>query len=115
MATVTLERVTVPLRAFELRISLAVDSTFALVGPSGAGKSTVLNAIAGLVKPAAGSIRCDEEIWFDAARGVSLPPEQRRVGLVFQDYALFPHLTVRENVEYARRHAADDYLERFGI
>ena len=115
MATVTLERVAVPLRAFELRISLTVDSAFALVGPSGAGKSTVLNAIAGLVKPSAGSIRCDQEIWFDAERGVSLPPEQRRVGLVFQDYALFPHLNVRENIEYARRHAADEYLERFGI
>jgi molybdate transport system ATP-binding protein len=115
MATVTLEQVTVPLRAFELELSLAVDSTVALIGPSGAGKTTVLNAIAGLVRPAGGSIRCDEEVWFDAGRRVCLPPEQRRVGLVFQDYALFPHLTVRENVEYARRHAADAYLDRFRI
>ncbi|MDX6480953.1 MAG: molybdate transport system ATP-binding protein [Gaiellaceae bacterium] len=113
MATVTLEHVTVPLRAFELEVSLAVASTVALVGPSGAGKSTVLNAIAGLVRPSGGSIRCGEETWFD--NGVFLPPERRSVGLVFQDYALFPHLTVRENVEYARRHAAGEYLERFGI
>ncbi|HEY2354033.1 MAG TPA: ABC transporter ATP-binding protein [Gaiellaceae bacterium] len=113
MATVTLERVTVPLRAFELEVSLAVESTVALVGPSGAGKSTVLNAIAGLVRPSGGSIRCGEETWFDARRFV--PPERRSVGLVFQDYALFPHLTVRKNVEYARRHAADEYLERLGI
>ena len=49
------------------------------------------------------------------AAGVFVPPERRSVGLVFQDYALFPHLTVRQNVEYARRHAADEYLERFGI
>jgi molybdate transport system ATP-binding protein len=115
MATVTLERVTVPLRAFELEVSLALDSTVALVGPSGAGKSTVLNAIAGLVRPSGGSIRCGEETWFDAGIGVFVAPERRSVGLVFQDYALFPHLTVRQNVEYARRHAADEYLERFGI
>ena len=113
MATVTLENVTVPLRAFELDVSLAVERTVALVGPSGAGKSTVLNAIAGLVRPSGGSIRCGEETWFD--NDVCLAPERRRVGLVFQDYALFPHLTVRENVEYARRHAADEYLDRFGI
>jgi molybdenum ABC transporter ATP-binding protein len=115
MATLTLEQVTVPLRTFELRITLAVDSTFALVGPSGAGKSTVLNAIAGLVKPTGGAIRCNDETWFDAECAVFAPPERRRVGLVFQDYALFPHLTVRQNVEYARRHAADDYLDRFRI
>ena len=115
MATVTLEQVAVPLRTFQLRLSLAVDSTVALVGPSGAGKSTVLNAIAGLVKPAAGRIRCDDETWFDAEHRVFLPPEERRVGLVFQDYALFPHLTVRENIEYARRHSADAYLDRFRI
>ena len=115
MATVTLDQVTVPLRAFELRLSLTVSSTVALIGPSGAGKSTVLNAIAGLVEPAAGSIRCDEETWFDAERRVNVRPEDRRVGLVFQDYALFPHLTVRQNVEYARRNAADEYLDRFGI
>lgn len=115
MATFTLEGVTVPLRAFELRLSLTVDSTVALIGPSGAGKSTVLNAIAGLVKPTGGSIRCNEETWFDADRRIFVPPERRRVGLVFQDYALFPHLTVRENIEYARRQAADEYLDRFKI
>jgi molybdate transport system ATP-binding protein len=115
MATVTLDQVTVPLRSFRLCLSLTVDSTVALIGPSGAGKTTVLNAIAGLAEPVAGSIRCDEETWFDAEAGIFLRPEQRRVGLVFQDYALFPHLTVRQNIEYARRSAADGYLERFAI
>jgi molybdate transport system ATP-binding protein len=115
MAKLTLDQVTVPLRTFRLELSLEVGSTVALVGPSGAGKSTVLNTIAGLVKPAAGRISCDEEIWFDADRGVFVRPEDRRVGLVFQDYALFPHLTVRQNIEYARRHPADEYLERFQI
>jgi molybdenum ABC transporter ATP-binding protein len=115
MATVTLEHVSVPLRDFELRLSLAVDSTVALIGPSGSGKTTVLNAIAGLVQPAAGRIRCDEETWVDVERKVFVPPEERRVGLVFQDYALFPHLTVRQNIEYARRKGADEYLDRFRI
>jgi len=115
MATVTLEHLAVPLRDFELRLSLAVDSTVALIGPSGSGKTTVLNAIAGLVRPAAGRISCDEETWFDADRKVFVPPEERKVGLVFQDYALFPHLTVRQNIEYARRHGADEYLDRFQI
>jgi molybdate transport system ATP-binding protein len=115
MAKLILDQVTVPLRTFQLELSLEVGSTVALVGPSGAGKSTVLNTIAGLVKPAAGRISCDEEIWFDAGGGVFVRPEDRRVGLVFQDYALFPHLTVRQNIEYARRHPADEYLERFQI
>jgi molybdate transport system ATP-binding protein len=75
----------------------------------------VLNAIAGLVEPAQGRIRCRDETWFDADRGISVPPDRRKVGLVFQDYALFPHLTVRENIEYARHHPADAYLDRFQI
>ena len=115
MATVSLEQITVPLRTFELRLSLTVGSTVALIGPSGAGKSTVLNAIAGLVHPTAGRISCNHETWVDAERGIFVPPERRRVGLVFQDYALFPHLTVRQNIEYARRNPADEYLDRFGI
>jgi molybdate transport system ATP-binding protein len=115
MAALSLEQVVVPLRAFSLRLTLDVDSTIALVGPSGAGKTTVLRAIAGLVRPASGRIMSGDEVWFDAAKDISRPPDRRRVGLVFQDYALFPHLTVRQNIEYARRRPADDYLERFSI
>jgi len=115
MAALTLEEIVVPLRSFSLRLSLETDATVALVGPSGAGKTTVLRAIAGLVRPASGRIASGHEVWFDSARQLSLAPDRRRVGLVFQDYALFPHLTVRQNIEYARRHKADDYLERFSI
>jgi molybdate transport system ATP-binding protein len=115
MATLSLNRITVPLRAFQLELSCDVSSTRALVGPSGAGKSTVLRAIAGLVRPTSGSISVGGDVLFDGRRKVDLPPERRRVGLVFQEYALFPHMTVRQNVEYARRHAADEYLDRFRI
>jgi molybdate transport system ATP-binding protein len=115
VAALRLDDVTVPLRSFDLRLTLTVESSVALVGPSGAGKTTVLRAVAGLLKPRAGRIASGDDIWFDNGRRISLPPERRRVGLVFQDYALFPHLTVRQNVEFAGRHRADDYLDRFGI
>jgi molybdate transport system ATP-binding protein len=105
----------VPLRSFRLELSLDVAGTLALVGPSGSGKTTVLRAIAGLIRPQAGRVVVGDEVLFDSDRRVELPPERRRVGFVFQDYALFPHLTVRQNVEYARRTRADAFLRRFGI
>ena len=74
----------------------------------------MLRIVAGLTRPQSGRVAVDDDVWFDGERR-ELPPERRRVGLVFQEYALFPHMTVRQNVEYARRHAADDYLERFRI
>lgn len=76
----------------------------ALVGPSGAGKTTILRAIAGLIRPRTGRIACNGETWFDTAAGVFLPPQRRRVGLVFQDYALFPHLSALGNVAAALGH-----------
>jgi ABC-type sulfate/molybdate transport systems ATPase subunit len=104
-----------PLRSFELELTLEVGGTLALVGPSGAGKTSVLRVITGLARPRAGTVALDTQVWFDAHRGVFRRPEERRVGLLFQDYALFPHLNVRRNVEYAGRHRADEYLERFRI
>jgi molybdate transport system ATP-binding protein len=99
--------VTVPLRAFDLRVALETGAeTFAVVGPSGAGKSTLLRAIAGLV-PARGVVEVGGRDWS------KLPAERRSVGFVFQDYALFPHLTVRGNVAFGGR--ADGLLEQLGI
>ncbi len=94
----------VALRSFDVLLDLAHrDGTLALVGPSGAGKSTVLRVIAGLARPGAGRIAVDGTVVFDAERRVDVPPERRSVGLVFQDYALFPHLSVRANVAYGPR------------
>jgi ABC-type sulfate/molybdate transport systems ATPase subunit len=104
-----------PLRDYRLELELEFDGVVALVGPSGAGKSTVLAVIAGLARPASGRVALDDEVWLDTAQRVFLPPDRRRVGLVFQEYALFPHMTVRQNVAYGGRQRVDELLERFGI
>jgi molybdate transport system ATP-binding protein len=104
-----------PRRSFELSLELEVERTTALVGPSGSGKSSVLRVIAGLLRPAAGRVALDGESWLDVERGVDLPPDERRVGLLFQDYALFPHLSVRSNVAYGGKERVDELLERFRI
>ena len=100
-----------PLRSFDVELSLDVEGTVALVGPSGAGKSSVLRAIAGLARPASGRIALDGETWFDP--GTWRRPEERAVGFVFQDYALFPHLSVRSNVAFGG--PPGDLLDRLGI
>ena len=94
-----------------------------LFGPSGSGKTTVLRALAGLDRPDAGAITFDGETWFDGAAGVFTPPQARGVGLLFQEYALFPHLSVGANVGFGlhRRPRAErdqrvaELAERFGI
>lgn len=91
-----------------IRLDVELDcergSLLAVVGPSGSGKTTVLRCIAGLHRAAAGSIRSAGETWFCSERGIDLPPQRRPAGLVFQDYALFPHLSARDNVAAAMGH-----------
>ncbi len=91
-------------RRFRLDARLATDATrLVLFGPSGAGKSLCLRALAGLLTPDAGHIRVAGRTLYDSAERVNLPARTRRVGFVFQNYALFPHLTVRENVAFGLR------------
>ena len=100
----------------ELRAPLAESSVTVLYGPSGAGKTTLLRLLAGLDEPDSGEIVFRGIPWFDSARGVHLTPQQRRAGFLFQDYALFPHLTLEQNVEYAApKGAAAKFLQAFGI
>ncbi|WP_217913292.1 ABC transporter ATP-binding protein [Miltoncostaea marina] len=109
--------IALPRRGFELAVALevAAGETVALVGPSGAGKTSVLRAVAGADRPRRGRIALGERVLFDAERGVDLPPEARGVGYVFQEYALFPHMTVRDNVAFAGGARADELLARLGI
>lgn len=85
-------------------IECAPGEVLALVGPSGSGKSTILRSIAGLYRPREGSVRIGGTTWFDSETGQFLPPHERRVGLVFQSYALFPHMSALANVRTALGH-----------
>jgi molybdate transport system ATP-binding protein len=119
-----LEAATV-LRSFDLDAAFEVrsGSCLAVAGPSGAGKSTLLRIIAGLTRPDSGHVECEGKCWLDTRRGIDVAPERRGCGYVFQDYALFGHLKVWQNVAYAlrgqprpaRRARALELLERFGI
>lgn len=94
--------------ALEVELNCGPGEILALFGPSGSGKTTVLRAIAGLHHPAHGHISCAGESWLDTTHGQSIAPQHRRVGMVFQAYALFPHMTALQNVMAAvpRRHSA---------
>jgi molybdate transport system ATP-binding protein len=101
----------------------AGDGVAVLFGPSGAGKTLTLQCLAGLIRPDAGRIVVDDRVLFDSAAGVDLPPQHRRVGYVFQGYALFPHLTVGQNVAFGlrdrpraeRQRRAAEVMERLGL
>ena len=116
-------------RRFELDVAFRCDAQrLVLLGPSGSGKSLTLKAIAGLMTPDAGLIRLGGRTLFDAARGVALPARERKMGYLFQDYALMPHLTVRQNVAFGvagsrwfnpargvRAPEAERWIDAFGL
>ncbi len=92
------------LGAFKLAARFeAAGGITAVFGPSGGGKTTLVNLIAGLLKPDRGSIALDDTVLFDAAAGINVPPHRRHIGYVFQEGRLFPHLSVRQNIDYGRR------------
>jgi molybdate transport system ATP-binding protein len=109
----------------ELDVELAVESgeCLALAGPSGAGKTSILRVAAGLLRPAHGRVDANGGTWLDTDRDIDVPAERRRCGYVFQDYALFPHLSAWQNVAYPlrgmsrheRRARALGLLDRFGL
>ena len=98
---------------FTLDVAFAGNGApLGLLGASGAGKSMVLRAIAGLLRPDAGRIVLDGRVLFDSAKDLCVPVQNRRVGLLFQNYALFPHLTVEENIAFGLKHLSADERAR---
>jgi len=110
--------------AFTLQVEFQAGAgVTVLFGPSGAGKTLILDSIAGFVRPEEGRILLDDQILFDGAAGVHLPARARHCGYVFQNFALFPHMTLRQNLEFAaerrprldRRRKVNEMLERFHL
>ncbi|NTV93188.1 MAG: ABC transporter ATP-binding protein [Chlorobiaceae bacterium] len=90
---------------FELSLDLSLqpETLHTLYGSSGSGKTTILRIIAGLTQPDSGHIEVNGKVWLDSSARINLPPQKRKVGFVFQDYALFPAMTIRENLLFAQR------------
>jgi molybdate transport system ATP-binding protein len=107
----------------ELTLKVSAGTCLAVAGRSGAGKTTILHHIAGVTRPRSGLISCAGEVWLDTSRSVCRRVEQRACGLLFQDYALFPHMSAWRNVAYGlrglprakRKAGALELLERFGL
>jgi len=106
-----------PQFTIDVELACAAGELLALVGPSGAGKTSIIRMLAGLETPDTGRIRYDRQDWFDAGGKTDLPPQQRRLGYVFQEHTLFPHLTVEKNIAFAARMPGrvDELLDLFGI
>lgn len=103
------QEVPIPLAA---SLSCAAGEVLALVGPSGSGKSTILRSIAGTYRPRSGQVRVGGEVWLSTAEGIDRPAHRRKVGMVFQNYALFPHMTALGNVMAAIGHVASGEREK---
>ncbi|MGC9109850.1 MAG: ABC transporter ATP-binding protein [Caldimicrobium sp.] len=90
---------------FDLKVSLEIEKGEFLVifGPSGSGKTTLLRMLAGLETPDEGYLEVEGKVWIDTNRKINLPPQKREIGFVFQDYALFPNMTVFENIAYGMK------------
>ncbi len=112
-------------RPIPLNASLSCNNgeVLALVGPSGSGKSSILRCVAGLYKPEHGKVTCSDNVWFNSEQNINISPQQRHVGMVFQHFALLPHLSVIENIMLPLRHLplsnrkqrADEFLQRVNL
>ncbi|MEL6840680.1 MAG: molybdenum ABC transporter ATP-binding protein [Pseudomonadota bacterium] len=104
------------LGAFALNVSIAAPAgVTAIFGPSGSGKTSLVNAVAGLMTPDAGRIAVGEKVLFDSATRANLPVHRRRVGYVFQDARLFPHMSVEQNLRYGGDHDAEHLIDVLGL
>ena len=103
----------------EVRTSIQLGELAALFGQSGAGKTTLLRILAGLVAPDNGLIKFGDSVWFDSEKQINLTTQQRNISFMFQDYALFPNMTVEQNIRFAQpirnEKAVNDLLKTFGL
>lgn len=103
----------------KVQTEISSGELVALFGPSGAGKTTLLRILSGLLNPDKGLVKFGDTIWFDSEKKISLPPQQRNIGFMFQDYALFPNMTVEENILFAQSlkdvKAASGLISIFGL
>lgn len=85
----------------QFHTTILTGELITIYGPSGAGKTSILRMLAGLLEPDSGHIQADDAVWFDKDKSINLKPQGRNIGMVFQEYSLFPNMTVRENLEFA--------------
>lgn len=98
-------------KLLDIKIDVPQGKLVCLQGKSGAGKTTTLRMIAGLIKPEDGTILCDDEVWFDKKKRIQLKPQNRNIGYMFQDYALFPNMTVEENIRFGQTNPNQEEVE----
>ncbi len=101
----------------DLSFSCATNKMMVMIGPSGGGKTTIIRMLAGLETPDEGQVIFGDEVWFDSARRINVTPQKRRLGYVFQDYNLFPHLNLLDNAAFAAvdKKEVDELFELFKI
>lgn len=106
-------------KTLEVCTEIDANELLCLFGRSGSGKTTLLRILAGLTKPDKGRIMFDDTVWFDSDKKINLPPQRRNVGYMFQDYALFPNMSVEDNISFAQKErnsdAADELLSLFDL
>ncbi len=104
-------------KTLRLNLALARTDILHLIGPSGSGKTTLLKLIAGFLKPDSGIVRVNSVTWFDSDREINLPVYHRKPGFVFQDYALFPHMSIQQHLEFSGpdQHLRSELLQLAGL